>query len=196
MRALSTLPKGIQRKITLVPEDASEATACWVWTGRVQPPRRRFKPYRIPEDKERNWNTVASFVNDRETPMVRSPELGYAIAAHRHLKAICEEIPAGGLPRLSRCTNTRCVSPYHTLATTVEVPKSARGRTRGGAPVDDYLPEADAPPRAVSVDLLRERDIAAWLGHESAEAELGIAIPPEIWTAYVAVCASDDDDED
>ena len=104
---------------------------------------------------------VGTHVNERETPMVRSPELGYAIAAHRHLKAVCEEMPVATLPRLSRCANTRCVSPYHTHATEAQVPARARGRTRGGAPVMDYVPPAPAPQASIAtVELLSTRDIS------------------------------------
>ncbi|BAQ50315.1 hypothetical protein [Methylobacterium aquaticum] len=191
MKRLDDLPRHLRSKIRLEPADAPETEACWIWTGSAQKPRRRLRPYAPIENENprvRPRHFAGSFVNDRETPMVRDPSLGYAVAAHRVTYAAATDRTTASLPRLSRCSCDRCVSPHH-VHELDEVSPRSRGRTRGGIVAPEPEVNGAPVPSAKTWDLLTAEDgPMIEVGVDAACAEVGLppgSITPAMWDRFV-----------
>lgn len=190
MKRLDDLPRHLRSKIRLEPEGAPENEACWIWTGSAQKPRRRLRPYPPIENENprvRPRHFAGAYQNDRETPMIRSPDLGYAVAAHRVTYAAATEKPLASLPRLSRCACDRCVSPHHVHELDPVSPRS-RGRTRGGVPAPEPEVNGAPAPTAKTWALLTSEEPMLEMGPEGACEELKLppgSITPAVWERYV-----------
>ncbi len=203
---LKRLPRSLQKKIVLEVPQGDERSCCWLWTGAVQPTRRRLHTNKAGPDYEGDGAAFA-FVNDREIPKVHSPELRRAVPAYRQVFADTYQMSFRDVPRLRRCCNDRCVSPYHCMP--VEVPESRR---RSAAPESPppapATPEKPARPPLALVDeilgKLRAKDIPHFIGMDDAAIEAGIdplLLTSDIWKQYYLECEArenelDADDED
>jgi len=113
LKSLAELPARIQKKISLEDPIRGERACCWIWTGSKTAARQQFRHYRVPDDRERYTEKVGSIVTNRAVPTCHHPELGYAIPAHRVIYAETRGVPVSRVPRLGRCLNDLCVSPWH-----------------------------------------------------------------------------------
>lgn len=191
-KSLTELSKRLRKKIVLEPETAGEKHACWLWTGSFVAPRQRFKHYPVPDDREKFTENVGSIVNDRGTPNAWSKEMGYAVPANRVIYAECHGIPIRDVPRLERCRNERCVSPWH-------------GRVLGAVPNRRAIPEPIVEPQPGgpsferTLAILKHARPYAGMTPESAAVDAELKpedVTPEVWRAYQAWDAEQPPDED
>ncbi|QEE37894.1 MULTISPECIES: hypothetical protein [unclassified Methylobacterium] len=181
-KSLTDLPTKLRNKIRC---DGDETLDCWIWTATFIPARKRVKDGR------------GSLSNERGTPMVHAPELGYPTNACRVVYARACDAPLTAVPRLGRCIDDRCVSPHHVrdLGPVIKgTPHAAALRA-----MEAMIPkEPEAPhPRPQLVgdpnveqpgETLRRLRPDTWMEIIHAEEECHLppgSISPEVWADYV-----------
>ncbi|GJE78063.1 hypothetical protein [Methylorubrum suomiense] len=205
---LTSLPPRLQNKILLeTGPEGDETAACWLWTGTVKRARSRFRHFVPGPDYDGARLSPGAYRNDRDTPMVRSPEYGYAVPANRVVYASANRQPVKSVPFLKRCANDLCVSPHHSLpqegrqprfrCVGVGKPRKAHQRPNLGiveasgsvrpAPAVEPGPERLAPSAALQ--RLRAADVSPYQTPADAAREAGIHpddVTPHVWSIYYA----------
>lgn len=190
--SLTNLPPRIKNKIRC---DGDETTACWCWTGSFRPPSRRHKEYPVADDFQKFRHTTGCLVNARGLPTMWVSALGYPTAAYRVVYAVVHGLNLKEVPKLIRCTDDRCVSPYHVQD---GGPVPQLNQHAGAMRVlEQYAPQAEPHPRPQLVGdpaaetpletLQRVRPFCE-MSIESAEDECELprgSITPEVWAEYV-----------
>lgn len=211
---LEELPPRIRNKIQLeklegrIGEAPTELLDHWIWTGAFVKSRTRVKPRPPLKDDRRHQHTSHFEVRERGTPTVFVSGIG-SMSAFRYVQGLARGLQADQLdrlPRLRRCSNDRCVSPY--CASLVD----KRGRNRvpqyvtvQPGPVVERTPEQKRrivqPPRTDSEDTHPALDPDAILkrlqnpqyepnpewGIENAAQTIDRpieSITPEVWQKY------------
>jgi len=171
--AFDTLSRFIQRKIRpFKPEE--ERTACWEWTGYTRPASRRYRGggRRENADEGRSYGSISP---EKATPMVHLQEMGYPVPANRAVYALLTRTPYTRVPKLERCKNPACVSPYHATP----LPGAVR--------FDDPINPRVRKPIDVLAVLKRIRPSGS-MSKELAAQECGLTeerITDEVWREYV-----------
>lgn len=194
--SLAGLPTRLRNKITC--DDPDERLGCWTWTGSFTKPKQRSREYRVTDDSTKFRHRTGYVTNDRGTPMVHAPELGYPTAAQRVVWARFHGIPLADVPRLQRCPDDRCVSPHHAqpLGPVVKPRQfSAALSVMEEAVAEPHTPAHPRPqiPDDPNVQSPRETLWATepfgGVSLETAEQECGLprgSITPELWAEYQA----------
>ena len=165
-KTFTELPPRIRKKIRMEPESVDERRACWVWTGSFVAPRERHFVSRTLKE--------GSVVTQKRVPNLHSTDLGYPTAAHRVIYGETFNISIRDVPKLKRCENDRCVSPWHCMP---------MGHTwRPGS------------PSARCLALLRAHDVSPSVSKPDAALEAGIPehqLTDQVWQAYCIECAAE-----
>lgn len=186
------LPKFLRDKIKITP--SREKTACWYWTGEIKKPEQRYKPY--PATDSYRLGPSGRYGWERATPRATHPLTKRKTDAHRLVYSFATCIVVEDVPRLERCNDERCVSPYHVVPGVLTAAQRKRLEVQPAAVAIDEEWTAErcfALLRAVGGG----EGVATWLDKDSAADDAGI--PPDIltddwWAQYVRDNPDDDDD--
>lgn len=185
-RPLNELPDRVRNKITLQVRDDREGSKPderldhWIWNGSFVQPRSRVKHYPSPTSETGHRNFTACRANERGVPTIRDREKG-AISAVRYVHAVARGIPLDQVPRLKRCHEDRCVSPY-----CVGIEAKRRALIPPPLTAEEM---GEIPDMRLSVfDRLVRKECDPEMGREFAAEDLGLAvsdIDEETWARYV-----------
>lgn len=179
------LPERVRGKIRT---RGAKATACWIWTGTIRPARRRPRPSRYVSRMHEKFEEHVTFENVPALPEVWDSRAGKKVAAHRLVRSILTCVPIEAVPRLIRCHDARCVSPWHNME--IGPPTVPLASLETAAPVPTPLTETGGAVDVLAV--LKEHRPLAELGEAEfplIEEECGLpagSVTMPIWVKYVA----------
>lgn len=173
------LPKQIRSKVRV-----QKRTGCWLWQGTIRPARQRQRLSRYVSRVYDTFGDPCRLEFEAALPEVWDGRKGAKVAAHRFVRSVLTCTPIDEVPRLSRCHDPRCVSPFHNLE--IGPPVATRKPARTVAPV---------PSIEIGVDVLavlKERNYSTSFQapDDFPSIENDCDLPPgsltmAIWTEYV-----------